>query len=768
MSTAGTISLGQATSTGTTVFTGILQDGTGALNVTIDGGFARTQALLGLSTYTGVTTIATGAQVTVNVLANGGAASGIGQSASSAANLVFNGSAPTLIYQGNNLVGSLNLGSNSATTDRLFTIAGAAAVLSSTASNNNAVIWSNTNAIALGTAAAKTLTLTGASTGDNTFNPQLTDSGTGANITSLTKTAAGQWNLGNSTNSYTGQTRVQEGVLALNNNAALPANSPLVLGNSTTSGIIQLSGTFARNLVVTGSIAAGTGTITFGGTTGGGGFAAHSTALSVTLDGGAGLTWGSGGFVPTGAALILNSVSALADVTFTNAIDLGNAARTVTVNDNDRTGADYANLTGVLSGAGGGLFKAGAGILRLGSANTYTGVTSVEAGTLVVSSLGSSTGAATSSAGVSGVTMGDGNAIVLGNATDTQGNLQYVGPGEISDRKIRLRGTTANNTIYADGSGPLILTNVAHDTTETGNKTLSLRGSNADGNRIDSKLSNNVAGVLSVTVDGGATWILTNAANDYTGNTSASGGALGIGADTALGTGTLTFNNASIFAFGGDRVISNAITHSNNTYVSFYGDHSLSFSNVLTLGASNSNVGITANNIVAGKPLTFGAGATANSLSANRSWTFEGPGETIINGNITTSTGRWLRLDVNAGAQLTLGTSGTGSNFNQGAATAVDVDRGTLKFTANNAIPTPYTELSLTTTAITAAAGTVYTVANTAGLLLNQPFTGTNVAAGSRILTIDTPTTFTSTVPVGSTAVASGTALSSWAAAVWS
>ena len=761
--TAGTVSFGRATSTGTTVFSGILQDGAGVLNVAIDGA-ARNQSLLGLSTYTGVTTIATTAQVTVNVLANGGVAGGIGQSTSDAANLVFNGSTPTLIYQGNNLVGSLNLGSNSATTDRLFTIAGAGAVLSSTASNNNAVIWSNSGAIALGTAAAKTLTLTGTSTGDNTFNPQLTDSGTGANITSLTKTAAGQWNLGSVTNSYTGQTRVQEGVLALNNNAALPANSPLVLGNAGTSGIIQLSGTFERNLVPAASIVAGTGTITWGGTSGGGGFAAHATPLTVTLNGGAGLAWDSGGFVGTGGAqaLILNSVSSLADVTFTNAIDLGAAARNVTVNDNGQTGADYANLTGVLSGAGGGLIKAGSGILRLGSANSYTGTTSVEGGTLVVSSLGSSTvgSPGTTSVGAGAVTMDNANAIVLGNTTTGGGNLQYVGAGETSNRKIRLRGTTANSAIYADGSGPLILTNVAHDTTETGAKTLNLRGSNTDGNRIDSQLSNNGAGVLSVTVDGGATWILTNASNSYGGGTTVSAGALGLGGDAVLGTGALTVGSGSVFAYGGDRVISSPITHSNNSNPAFFGDYSLSFSSVLTLAASGNNANLTANHIVAGKSLTFGGGVAANSLGDNRAWAFEGAGETVINGNITTSTGRWLRLDINAGGKLTLGTSGAGSNFNQGAATAIDVDRGTLKFTASNAIPTPFTALSAPTTAGTAASGTTYTVASTAALVVGQPFTGTNVTAGSRIQSIDSPTTFTSTLAVGTTAVASGATLS--------
>ena len=751
-STAGTISLGRSTSTGAGVFSGILQDGAGILNVTFDGA-ARTQSLLGLSTYTGVTTIATSAAVTVNTLAAGGSASGIGASTNAAANLVFNGTAPTLVYQGNNRVGSLNLGSNSATTDRLFTISGAGAVLSSTASNNNAIVWSSAGAIVHGTVAARTLTLTGTSTGDNTFNPQLTDSGTGAAITSLTKTAAGQWNLGSSTSSYTGQTRVQEGILALNVSSALPANSPLVLGNDATAGTIQTSGTFTRDLVVTGSIAAGTGTITFGGTTGGGGFAAHTTPLTVTLSSGAGLTWGSGGFVGTGGtqSLIFGSASALSDVTFTNAINLGASARTITVNDNGNTGADFATLSGVLSGTGG-IFKNGSGILRLTGLNSYTGTTSVDAGTLVVSSLGGSTGAAATSVGAGNVAMGDGNAIILGNATTTGGILQYVGPGETSDRKIRLRGTTAGNQIHADGTGSLVLSNVAHDTTETGDKTLSLRGSSAYTNFITSQLSNNGGGVLSVGVDGGTAWVLTNPANSYTGTTTVSAGALGIGHNSAI-PAALTISNGNVFAYGADRALSVTLNLGNNASSGFYGDYSLTFNgtNNVAAGANNLN---TYNSVAAGKSVTFN-GLVANSLTALRAWALEGSGETVINGNFTTSTAFGVRIDKGGDGTLVLGTSGANSNWNQ-TSTALDLDRGTLRFSASEAIPSFG---AATPTGSAPATSTAYTVSSTAGLTVGQQFTGTNVPAGSRITSIDSSTTFTASVATTATPVASGTTL---------
>ena len=684
--TAATFTVGSGTGSGT--WNGIFADGAGVLHVT-KGGTTGAPIWSNLNTYTGLTTIAgTTGSVTVDYLANGGQASGIGASSNAAANLVFAGTTGGLIYRGSIINGSLTLGSRSATTDRLFTLAGTAvgsgASISSTVTNNNAIVWSNTGAIAFGPGAvAQTLILTGTSTGDNTFNPQLTDNG--ANVTSLTKTAAGQWNLGNSNNTYTGLTTIAEGTLGLNDNGALPANSPLVLGSTTTSGILQMSGAFARNLAATAT--AGSGTITWGGTTGGGGFAAHATSLTVTLNAGAGLTWGSGGFVGTGGtqALIFGSASALADVTFTNAIDLGAAVRTVTVNENGNTGAEFAVLSGALSGTGGGLLKNGSGVLTVSDNNTYTGITEVQAGTLIVTSLGHSSDPlnTATSVGLSGVTMDNSNAVVLGNATTTGGLLQYVGGGEVSDRKIRLRGTTASNQIHADGSGPLVLTNVAHDTTETGNKTLFLRGTNTAGNMIASQLSDNGVGVLSVTVDGGASWILTNSANNYTGTTSANAGALGIGHNTAIGTGTLSISNGNVFAYGGDRTIANALSLATNAVNGWLGDYSLTFNGTNSMTGTTSSLTLTTNNsIAAGKSLTINGMTSA--ATSNRNWNFDGPGETVLNGIFDAAAG--VNLIKTGDGTLVLGTNGGASDWNQ-SATNVDIDRGTLRFTANEAIP---------------------------------------------------------------------------------
>lgn len=697
--TAVTLTVGGSNGTGSSL--GGIDQTNGVINVTKLG--TGGQSWLGLSNYTGVTTIGSTGLVTVDYLADIGQDSGIGRGvatddATNAASLVFNGSTGGLVYRGDRLNGNLTIGDASASTNRLFTLAGTGARLSSTAGLNNAIIWSNTGAIVHGIVGPQLLTLEGDSTGDNTFNPQLTDSGTGADITRLTKSGTGQWNLGNSNNTYTGITTVSNGILALNDNGALPTNSPVVLGTSTTNGILQMSGNFARNLTTT--AAAGTGTITWGGTTGGGGFAAHTTSLTVTLNSGAGLAWGSGGFVPTGASLVFGSSSALSDVTFTNAIDLGAASRTVTVNNNGNTGADFATMTGVLSGAGGGLVKAGSGILRLTAANTYTGVTAVTGGTLVVTSLGNSADALNTptSVGVSGVAFDTTNAITLGNGTTANSSLQYTGGGEVSDRQIRINGSTSGTTsggaqIHADGSGPLILTNVTNDMVAgTATRFLWLRGNNTAGNMITSQLSDNGSGVLGVTIDGAATWILTNPGNNYTGTTTVGSGALGIGHDTAIGA-ALTISNGNVFAHGGDRTLTNTLNMGNNASSAFLGDHSITFNGTNNLAAGANNINLY-NSIVTGEALTFN-GLQANSLTATRAWSIGGNGETIINGNFTTSTAFGVNITYSGNGILNLGTNGATSNWNQ-AGSPLDLDRGTLKFSANNAIPTTASSTGLT------------------------------------------------------------------------
>ncbi len=722
-------------------FAGIIQDGAGVINLT-KGGTTGTATLSGLSTYTGVTTIAgsTGLISTPN-LANIGTASGIGRgnTAANAASLVFSATS----------TGGLNYtGTLPASTDRLFTLnsgtIGGGGQIANSSATNAPITFTNTGAIAFGVGATvgQTLTLGGSSTADNVFAPQITDNA--ALPTAVTKIGAGTWVLTGS-NNYTGITAIGTGttaggVLQAVDGAGLSATSPLLLAAGTTGGgIFQTSGNFTRNIAAT--PVAGTGTITLGATTAttaAVGFSAAGGKLVVAL-GGVGteapLVWGSGGFMGTTGtstgAFVLNNALSTSEVEVRNAIDLNGAVRTIQVDDNGNTGADFATITGVLSGTGtSGVSKAGTGILQLFGANTYTGNTTVTAGTLTVTSLGNSTSAGATSVGDSTAGNTTTGSLNLGNGTTGAGVLEYVGTGETTDRMIRMNVTTASNQIHASGTGALIITNL-DNTMAAGARTLFLRGSSTAGNSITSDLADN-GGALGITVDGGASWILSGA-NTFTGSTTVSAGALGLGNDAAAGAGTLILSNGSLFAFGTDRILTNAVTLANNTTPAFVGDYSVTLNGTFNNAAAANNTAFT-NNIVTGKTLTIGTSVVNAGITAARNLTINGSGDTIITGDITTSTNFNLNLIYAGTGSLTLG--GTASDLNGGSIT---FSSGTFRLGNTEVIPHGAVANTLTTAVSTAS--TTVTVADTAGLVPGQVFTGGTAAA--TVVSVDSPTTFT-------------------------
>jgi len=264
----------------------------------------------------------------------------------------------------------------------------------------------------------------------------------------------------------------------------------------------------------------------------------HGSSGSELGGSGATIAWGTGGIGNGTGSLILSSTTAWADVDFQNPINLnvttGTVNRTITVNDNTNTGLDYATISGVISNAGagtGGLIKNGAGTLILGNANTYNGNTSLQDGTLIISSIGNATGTTASSVGASGGTLE-----FNGNTTL---NLLYAGAGETTTRPIRFNtALTAARTHRLDssGAGALVLEDLDNNTTGNFALLLELRGRNTDGNRINSVLDNGAAsGGLGVIKADGGVWILGNTANTFTGGVRAEGGLLGLVSNGSLG-----------------------------------------------------------------------------------------------------------------------------------------------------------------------------------------------------------------------------------------
>jgi len=280
------------------------------------------------------------------------------------------------------------------------------------------------------TTAAHTLTVNQTS-GTYTFGGLLTN---GTYALNIVKSGAGTWVL-TGANTYTGSTTVSAGVLRANSGTGLPDASNLVLAG----GVLEGSGatTFTRNIGTSGS-----DTVQW---TGGGGFSAYDGKTIVAIGGTASptaLTWGSGNFVPSGAALVFGSTKADSETEFRNAIDLNGGTRTVTVDDNPASTGDFATMSGTLSN--GSLKKDGLGRLVLAGSHTYIGATTISAGTL-----GIAAGAALATS------MFD---VAAGAALDLSAAGGYVlGAG----RRIKGGGTVLGELIaqgtVAPGSSPGVL-----------------------------------------------------------------------------------------------------------------------------------------------------------------------------------------------------------------------------------------------------------------------------------------------------------------------
>ncbi|MFA5335546.1 MAG: autotransporter-associated beta strand repeat-containing protein, partial [Candidatus Omnitrophota bacterium] len=167
-------------------------------------------------------------------------------------------------------------------------------------------------------------------------------------------------------------------------------------------------------------------------------------------------------------------------------------------------GAGDINISGAMATITG-LAKDGDGTLTLSGANTYTGATAVNAGTLKA-------GIATQAFGAgSDVTVATGATLSLNNFNETIGSLS--GSGTVNNSGAANRTLTVGSTPLGYGDG-----------TST-----TFSGLIADGG----------AGKFALTKDGTGTLVLSGA-NTYTGATIIDGGTLQAGNARALGTGAVT------------------------------------------------------------------------------------------------------------------------------------------------------------------------------------------------------------------------------------
>lgn len=208
--------------------TGVISDGVGPYGVvkTVTGELVLPSA----NTYKGPTLISAGT-LSVTTLANGGAASGIGQSSNAAANLVIGaaGASGTLKHTG-----------AAASTDRNWT-GGTGVGVGPTidASGSGVLTMTSTTAPSFSSSnTASTITVRGsAGNGTSTFNTYsqpVSDNGTGA--VSFVKADAGAWKITNATLNFTGGLSLSGGFLDLNNTARTLSSNITVSGGTLQNG----------------------------------------------------------------------------------------------------------------------------------------------------------------------------------------------------------------------------------------------------------------------------------------------------------------------------------------------------------------------------------------------------------------------------------------------------------------------------------------------------------------------------------------------------
>ena len=479
--------------------------------------------------------------------------------------------------------------------DAVFEASGPSAVTVSGTVNVNSITFGGTGYTIGGTA----LTLTG--TGGN-----ITTTSAGA-ISAPIAGSVGLTKLGASTltlsgaNTYTGTTTVSGGTLALGADNVIGAGW-FGSGDATVSGsgILDL-GTFTDRVgVVTlqgsGQIN-GTGTLisnsrfTSSGVHIAGGFEMQSGSVSAILSGTFGLNKTTGGTLTLSGANTYTGLTTVSDGTLaygasnvigigkvtvsgTGILDLGaftDTVSTVTLQGGQITGTGTLTTDGsfelqsgsvnaILAGGGIALNKTTTGTVTLSGANTYTGLTTVSAGTLAYG--------ASDVIGTGDVTVSGTGILALGaSRTDTVGTVTLSGTGQIT------------------GSGTSTLTSTGTFELQAGSVSAILAGA--------VPLNKTTAGT-----------VILSGANTYTGATSISGGTLQIGngtsgslngtAGTALtfqsnggtfrvmeaagssqGMGTLTFS-----AGGGSSTV-------NSTYAGTPGANvtTLTFSSLATRGA---------------------------------------------------------------------------------------------------------------------------------------------------------------------------------------
>jgi fibronectin-binding autotransporter adhesin len=332
-------------------------------------------------------------------------------------------------------------------------------------------------------------------------------------------------------------------------------------------------------------------------------------------------------------------------------------------------------LNGLISSpsASGGLVSFGAGTISIAGANSYnTKNQIVDGGKLEVAKLSTTDGSSLGTAGEA----------TAANLTLDNGTLSYVGSDATNARNFTIG--TGGARIEANGTGLLKMGATGTIATSgSGNRSLTLAGSNTAANSFSLKVADGTAGVTTLVKNGTGVWNIASTGSTYTGGTEVRGGTLiaGDGNTSGFGTGEIRIYNGTTLKASGTttRVFTNtfrtegeinmdwvqaqsAVNLASDTKITANGTNSLGSSTVTFNGAIGGAGGLTKSGLGSMTlSVTNGyTGATSlmqGSLLVASNASIASSSGTTVNGGILNVNGTAGAVTVNTGGSL--GGSGT-------------------------------------------------------------------------------------------------------------
>lgn len=498
--------------------------------------------------------------------------------------------------------------------------------------------------------------------GTNTYAGTLGGAGTNENKLALTKSGAGTLKL-TGANTYSGPTTLTQGTLQIGVDP---------VGAITSSAI-------------------GTGTLTFnGGTLSSDSSTARSIGNAVTFTGNA----------------VLGDATNNGKLTFSNNMDLGAAARTITVSSAVQLDGSFTN-----SAATSGLIKLGTGTLTINGANTSFGNTAgftIGNGTVVAANtasmgnvgqivtLSSASGFGTLDLATDttanayvlnfGSVAGAGGTVLVNRATSGAAITHTMGVATLGNAKVNAQagGNVTSGTPTLEFTGINLSAGAGGDGATTFNPTtanilisgsISRSGSSANSLVLDGSSSGNlISGIISgpqtLTKSNTSTWELSNA-NTFAGNTKVTGGTLKLTNSLAIqssafdtsGAGTLDISTINNPTFGGLTSATSYALPSNVTSLTLNPSSGATQTYSGNLSRTGGGSGLTLTKTGAGTQILSGTNSYTGLTTVNGGELRVTSAGAIGGTNVTVTTGQ-LALDGGvtvSGKSLT--TSGSGTNF---------------------------------------------------------------------------------------------------------